>query len=79
MYFGKKNPCHIYYLNGTPEEKDLGISFDPTLKFRIHINNIISKAKQVLIKHNFIYTDNETLVKLYKSLVRPHLGYGQSV
>ena len=86
MHFGQNNPEHTYFLNDTQicdckEEKDLGITFDPTLKFKIHINNIVSKGNQIvgLIKRNFDYLDNENLSLLYKSLVRPHLEYGQSV
>ena len=79
-------PNILTFLNDTQicdckEEKDLGITFDPTLKFKIHINNIVSKGNQIvgLIKRNFDYLDNENLSLLYKSLVRPHLEYGQSV
>ena len=86
MYYGKNNPKCKYYLNDSliqecSEEKDLGITFDPSLKFNIHINNIINKANQVLgiIRRNFNYLMATDLIKLYKSLVRPHLEYGQSV
>ena len=86
MYFGNNNPKHKYYLNNTMiqeclEEKDLGITFDPTLKFNIHITNITNKANQVLgiIKRNFSKLMSSDLIKLYQSLVRPHLGYGQSI
>ena len=86
MYLGKSNPKHEYYLNDTMiqeclEETDLGITFDPTLKFNIHINNITHKANQVLgiIKRNFSNLMSSDLIKLYQSLVRPHLGYGQGI
>ena len=51
------------------------------MKFKIHINNIVSKGNQVLglIKRNFDYLDKDSLVLLYKALVRPHLEYGQSI
>ena len=32
-----------------------------------------------LIKRNFIYMDRNTFILLYKSLVRPHLEYANSV
>ena len=86
LHFGKNNPNHTYYLKDTPignctEEKDLGVTFDNTLKFNEHICNITNKANQVLglIKRNFKYLDPVNLIKLYKALVRPHLEYGQSV
>ena len=86
LHFGKNNPNNVYYLKETPiacceEEKDLGITFDTSLKFNEHICNITKKANQVLglIKRNFKYLDDKNLIKLYKALVRPHLEYGQSV
>ena len=86
LHFGSKNPEYIYYLNNTEvsnceEEKDLGVTFDKTLKFKMHISNITKKANQVLglIKRNFKFLDESSLTKLYKALVRPHLEYAQSV
>ena len=63
------------------QEKDLGIIFDKTLKFDLHINSQVSKANKVLglIRRNFKYLDGPTFNKLYKALVRPHLEYGQTV
>ena len=62
-------------------EKDLGIHFDPLLKFDIHIEKKINKANQVLglIKRSFSYLQKDIFVKLYKSMVRPHLEYGNCV
>ena len=86
LYYGRNNPQNPYYLSGETittctQEKDLGITFDPDLNFKTHINNITSKANQVLgiIKRNFTFIDKNIFIKLYKALVRPHLGYGQSV
>ena len=63
------------------QEQDLGIIFDPTLNFDIHINNIIKKANQMIgiIKRTFSYLDKEIFCKLYKSLVRSHLEYGNVI
>ena len=86
MHYGPNNPEHSYTLYGTDintckEEKDLGITFDPTLKFKIHIQNVINKGNQILalIRKNFMFMDRETLVQLYKAMVRPHLEYGNSI
>ena len=86
LHYGNKNPEFDYYLNNTKvsnceEEKDLGVTFDKTLKFRTHISNVTKKANQVLglIKRNFKFLDETSLTKLYKALVRPHLEYAQSV
>ena len=90
MHLGKKNTCNDYFmkidtniqkLESCVEEKDLGIIFDPTLNFDIHINNIIKKANQMIgiIKRTFSYLDKEIFCKLYKSLVRSHLEYGNVI
>ena len=86
LHYGKNNPNHQYYLNGSlisncKEEKDLGITFDSTLKFKIHMNNIVSKANQMLglIRRHFKNLDSQNLISLYKSLVRTNLEYGQSI
>ena len=62
-------------------EKDLGIQFQSNLKFDQHITTIVNKANQLLglIKRSFCYMDKTLFLKLYKSLIRPHLDYGNSV
>ena len=61
--------------------KDLGVIFDSELSFRDHIQLKINKAYSMLglIKRNFINMDKNTFIMLYKSLVRPHLEYANSV
>ena len=61
--------------------KDLGVTFDTSLTFDEHIQLKIYKAYSMLglIKRNFIYMDRNTFILLYKSLVRPHLEYANSV
>jgi len=51
------------------------------LSFRDHISHKINKAYSILgiIKNNFIYTDHTRFLLLYKSMVRPHLEYANSV
>ena len=86
----KKNPKHEYYmkienekqkLETCTEEKDLGITFDENLRFDIHIDNITKKANQMLgiIKRTFSFINKEIFTKLYKSLVRSHLEYGNVI
>ena len=90
MYYGKNNPRHEYFffkdneahkIMECTEEKDLGVIFDESLKFDIHINAAVKKANQMLgiIKRNFTFIDKDIFLKLYKALVRPHLEYGQTV
>ena len=90
MHYGKTNPNQNYFMgannqkieiNESKEEKDLGVNFDPQLSFDAHINKIINKANQRigLIKRTFTYLNKDILLKLYKSLVRPHLEYGNII
>ena len=90
MYYGRKNPKHDYYfykgnethkIEQCSKEKDLGVVFDDTLKFDLHINDAIKKANSMLglIKRNFKYIDKDIFLRLYKALVRPHLEYGQTI
>ena len=63
------------------EEKDLGIKFHSSLKFDSHISTVVNKANQIigLIKRSFYFMDKSLFLKLYKTLVRPHLDYGNSI
>ena len=60
---------------------DLGVRFDNNLTFRDHMSEKINKAYSVLgiIKRNFIYMDERTFILLYKSMVRPHVEFANSV
>ena len=77
IHYGHNNPKHKYYFNtkdGPIEiaeadiEKDLGVTFDSSLKFDIHINQAVNKANTVLglIKRNFAFIDEHVFLKLYK-------------
>jgi ribonucleases P/MRP protein subunit RPP40 len=61
--------------------KDLGVTFDKSLKFKEHILEKINKAYSVigLIKRNFIYISEISFCMLYKAMVRSHLEYAVSV
>jgi len=60
---------------------DLGVRFDSNLTFSDHISEKINKVYSILgiIKRNFIYMDEHTFILLYKSLVRPHVEFANSV
>ena len=90
LYYGKNNPKNEYFffkesetckISECSEEKDLGVIFDDTLKFDLHINAAVKKANSMLglIKRNFKFIDKDIFTKLYKALVRPHLEYGQTI
>ena len=58
-------------------EKDLGVTFESTLRFDKHILNRVNKANRMLglIKRSFSFMDKEMFLPLYKALIRPHLEY----
>ena len=60
------------------DEKDLGVLIDGELKFHKHTAATIKKVNGILviIRKSFALLDSVTLPLLYKSLVRPHLEYG---
>jgi len=68
-------------LQTTPVEKDLGVFVDDTLKFRDHVCYAVNKASRVpgLIRLTFSWIDEETLLRLFTTLVRPHLKYGNII
>ena len=89
LHIGAKNENHKYYLDKdmlnelktTENEKYVGVIFSPNLKFDEHINTIINEANQLigLIKRSFTHIDKNFLIKLYKSIVRPHLEYANVI
>ena len=90
LHIGKKNPEITYSMvnNETPqevttceEEKDLGVTFDKKLDFSSHIDKAINTAKRVLsmTKRAFKHLDKDSLLTIYKSLIRPHLEYGNLI
>ena len=64
-------------LEAAKEEKDLGVIIDEKLKFDKHTEAQVNKANKVLglLRRSFETLDKETLVWLFKALVRPHLEY----
>ena len=63
------------------EEKDLGVIVGEKLKFDTHTVTQANKANKVLgiIRRTFDNLDEDMLVLLYKSLVRPHIEYSHAV
>lgn len=61
--------------------KDLGVIYDPYLKFDLHMSEKINKAYSILgiIKRNFKYLDKDSFLVMYKSLVRSHLEYANCI
>ena len=85
-HIGRNNPDHTYEMNGQQlkhvnEEKDLGVLIDNDLKFHKQTVEAVKKGKSVLglIKKSFAIHGERTLPLLYKSIVRPHLEYGNVI
>ena len=86
MHFGHHNPRKTYSLNNQnlesiTSEKDLGVMVDDKLRFHIHAASASKKANQILgvIKKTYVTRDANTISTLYKSMVRPHLEYGNAI
>ena len=58
-------------------ERDLGVTFDPRLRFSDHVNVITAKtnSRVAILKGTFNVITADLFVPLYKSLVRPILEY----
>ena len=63
------------------ELKDLGVIVDNHLTFSNHIAAKVNKANQImgLIRRTFVFVNKHNFNLLYKSLVRPHIEYGNIV
>ncbi len=59
-------------------EKDLGVHVDQKMNFSTHVYQATAKANRLLgvIRRAYKFLDEETLLCLYKGLVRPSLEYG---
>ena len=86
MHIGRHGEEFRYILHGTvleevDSEKDIGVTIDKDLKFRVHMGDKINKANSIMgiIRRTFTYLDEQTFLKLYKALVRPHLEYGNVI
>ena len=82
MNLGNKNPCVKYELGGRElksilEEKDLGVLITNDLKVSVQCSRAAKTANRVLgmIRRTFTCKDEQTIIQLYKSVVRPHFVY----
>ena len=90
LHIGKNNPKFDYTikegdsnvpLTETTCEKDLGVNVDNLLNFNKHISNLVKKARSIsaMLLRTFTNKSSDIHVPLFKSLVRPHLEYSNSV
>ena len=82
MHLGNMNAGESYYMDNSvlkvvEEEKDLGVWIRNDLKVSSQCNGAYKKANMVLglIRRNIEHKSPLIMVRLYKSLVRPHLEY----
>ena len=82
MHLGRHNALQKYTLNNqalatVSHEKDLGVVISEDLKASQQCSQAYSKASKMLglLNRTIIYKSQEILLRLYKSLVRPHLEY----
>ena len=59
------------------QEKDLGVTISSDLKVSLQCKQAYNKASRILglINRTIEYRETTILLRLYKSLVRPHLEY----
>jgi len=86
LHLGRSNPRTTYVLGAqnieeTTEEKDLGVLVDNQLSFHAHTVKASNKGNQMLglINRTFYNLDAQTVPTLFKTMVRPHLEYGNII
>ena len=74
---GMSNKMGGTILSKTVKENDLGVTMNANMKVSEQCRIAASKGNQVLgmIRRNITYKENSLIVPLYKTIVRPHLGY----
>ena len=82
LHCGRNNIKYKYKLNSKDlevitEERDLGVIFNETFNFNNFILAMISKANQKTgwVMRNILSRDAYVIVKVYKTLIRPHVEY----
>ena len=68
-------------ITSTDKQKDLGIWIDPNLNFHSHTRQTLSRANRTLglISKCFQYFDNNMLLSLFKTIMRPIIEYGNVI
>ena len=82
VHFGKNSLKYDYTLGGhalekVHTEKDLRVLVSDDFKVAMQVDKASRSANRILgmIKRTFVSRGKETILPLYKSLVRPHLEY----
>ena len=80
-------PYHpnVYFNNipvsSTSVHKHLEMLLDDKFSYEYHLKSVLSKVKTAIgLLHKFQQTlPRQSLIKIYKSFIRPHLDYGDIV
>ena len=82
LHLGKPHQYSPYNIQGksiSPSDlvSDLGVLIDDKLEFHTHTASVTAKANRILaiIYKFFHFTDNNLVINLYISLVRPIIKY----
>jgi len=82
MHLGNSNKKFNYFMGDTEiktvtKQRDLGITIRDSMKYSDQCSEAAKAANKILglIKRNIQYKNKETIVRLYKALVRPKLEY----
>ena len=85
----KKKPTQLlpFHLNGSLLEhvdtfKHLGILLSSDLSWSAHVSSICAKAKKIvglLYRRFSTNVDSQSLLEMYKMLIRPHMEYAAQV
>ena len=75
IYFNNKSVKQV------PSQKHLGLILDSKLNFQEHLQNILNKVNKSigLLRKLQNVLPREPLLTIYKSFVRPDLGYGGAI
>ena len=86
MHFGHSNPENSYKMNGTElqvvkEEKDCRVMIADNLKPSVHCTQQYGKTNRMLglLKRTVVSRNPASLLKMYKTIVRPHVEYCVSI
>jgi len=86
LHLGSTNPFYEYSMRNTSleaitEEKDLGVTIDRDPKFHMHVYKAMNKASRMLglVRATFTCIDEMTLLRLFTTMVLPHLKYGNVI
>ena len=78
LLIGHGNEDVQYKMGGTLKESDLELTISADMKVSEQRGIAAAKGNQIvgLIKRNIVYTENDVILPLKKTIVRPHLEYG---